>query len=386
MKVDYAAPSLAVSPKVSTSVAWYLWSVVAAATLYDIGVYWDIAWHQTIGRDSFLTPAHVCIYLCGVIGGITGAILVFGTTFGKQASLRESSIKVWGLRAPLGAFVISWGGLLMLTAGPFDNWWHLAYGLDAALNSPPHWVLTTGTFAVQLGGIILIAGAINRSSEEVQRLLKWFLLLLGAMIIALPLSLANSRVLQHSAVFYAAVCAAVPVVMLAAATTSGRRWACTGVAAIYTVFVLIFHWTLPFFHGSPGLGPVYRQVTHFVPSTFPMLIIVPALFMDYARARWATRSLWLQSAIYGATFLGVLVAVQWPFADFLMSAYSRNWFFSTQYMPYFIPPTSHLARNVFYLEKSRLSFWLGMTAALCISILGSRIGLAMGNWLRRVRR
>lgn len=374
------------TPSSTNSSAWYLWSVIAAATLYDVGFYWDISWHQTIGRDSFLTPAHIAIYLCGVIGGTASALIIFRTTFGSHEAARAASVRIWGLRGPLGAFVVAWGGLLMLTSGPFDNWWHNAYGLDAKLNSPPHWVLTTGVFAIQIGGIVLVSGILNRRPPPPRHTLEWIPLHLGAMVVAIPLALVNNRVLQHSAIFFVAVSAAVPIVMLAVATVSERRWACTTLAAIYSAFVLGFLWILPLFHGSPGLGPVYRSITQFVPPSFPVLLIVPSYFIDRARAKWPAQSLWLRAAIYGGLFVIVLAFVQWPFADFLMSAYSRNWIFGTQHLPYFIPPSARLARNEFLLEKNSLQLLGGMVVAFCTAVAGSRLGLTAGNWLRRVRR
>jgi hypothetical protein len=368
------------------SIAWYIWGVVAAATFYVTGFYWDISWHQTIGRDSFLNPAHVTIYLCGVVGGISCAYIIFSTTFSKHEIARASSIKVWGFRAPLGAFVVAWGGTVMLASAPFDNWWHNAYGLDAKLNSPPHWVLTTGVFAVQIGGMILLAGAMNRGSEGMRKKLTWLLLYLGATLIALPIVLTNNRVLQHSAVCYAAVCALTSFVLVAMARSTGWRWACTMVAAMYMVYVLAFLWILPLFPGSPRLGPVFQDVTHFVPPAFPMLIIVPAFFLDCLLARRSFRNTWTTSVAAGAVFLVTLVAAQWPFADFLMSPYARNWVFGAHRLPYFTPASSHLGSNQFnYVEKTRLEFWIVMAVALAIAAVGSRLGLASGNWLRRVR-
>jgi hypothetical protein len=371
----------------SDSIPWYMWGVVAAATFYVTGFYWDISWHQTIGRDSFLNPAHITIYLCGVVGGISCAYVIFSTTFHKHGAAQASSVKVWGFRAPLGAFVVAWGGMVMLASAPFDNWWHGAYGLDARLNSPPHWILTMGVFAVEIGGMILLAGAINRGSERMRAKLTWLLLYLGATVIALPLVLTNNRALQHSAVCYAAVCAITPIVLVAMAQASGRRWACTTVAAIYMGYVLAFLWILPWFPGSPRLGPVFQDVTHFVPPSFPMLIIVPAFCLDCLLARWPSGSAWRISILAGAVFLVTLLAAQWPFADFLMSPYARNRVFGADRLPYFTPAASHLASNQFNpVEKSRVEFWIVMTVALGLAVVGSRLGLASGKWLRRVRR
>jgi len=60
------------------------------------------------------------------------------------------------------------------------------------------------------------------------------------------------------------------------------------------------------------LGPVYSHVTHFVPP----LIIAPAIALDLLRPKIQTWSGWRRSLACRAVFLAVLLAVQWPFADF----------------------------------------------------------------------
>ena len=127
------------------------------------GVHWDISWHRSIGRDSFWTPAHIDIYFCGVLAGISCGYLILSTTLQAASPLRESSVTLWGFRGPLGAFVAAWGGIAMLTSAPFDDWWHAAYGLDVKILSPPHMVLAAGMIAVQLGALILILGRMNRA-------------------------------------------------------------------------------------------------------------------------------------------------------------------------------------------------------------------------------
>ncbi len=161
------------------SVPWPVLGVVAAATCFTLGMYWDIAWHQSIGHDSFWTPAHMVIYLCGILAGISCGYMILRTTFLPIESERAASVKVWGFHAPLGAFMAAWGGIVMLTSAGFDNWWHAAYGLDAKLNSPPHWTLTLGVTGVQLGGIVLLAGAMNRSSAAARKKLEFLFLYLA---------------------------------------------------------------------------------------------------------------------------------------------------------------------------------------------------------------
>src|SRR5215472_7893149 len=61
----------------------YIWCMLLAITSGMIGAYWDVAWHLSIGRDTFWTPAHVAIQICGVLGGLTSGFLILSTTFGR---------------------------------------------------------------------------------------------------------------------------------------------------------------------------------------------------------------------------------------------------------------------------------------------------------------
>ena len=118
-----------------------------------------------------------------------------------------------------------------------------------------------------------------------------------------------------------------------------------------------------------------------------MLLIVPAIVFDLVRRRLGTWSRWAQSATLGAAFLASFIAVQWPFADFLMSPASRNRIFVTQNYPYFVPPTSPWVRNIFIpTEDTPAQFWTRMAIALVVAILMTRIGMAWGEWMRRIRR
>src|SRR5437588_7257752 len=130
---------------VSTSaVPWYLWACLIGVTSAMLGGQWDISWHRSIGRDTFWTLPHIFIHLCGIIAGISSAYLILATTFGKLPEIQKASVRMWGFRGPLGAFIMAWGGVAMLTSAPFDDWWHNAYGLDVKILSPPHVVLALG--------------------------------------------------------------------------------------------------------------------------------------------------------------------------------------------------------------------------------------------------
>jgi hypothetical protein len=378
-------------PEAEESAApWYVWCVTAAVTSALIGGHWDIAWHRSIGRDSFWTPAHVMIYLCGVLAGIACGYLVLTTTFGRDARARAASVGMWGFRGPLGAFIGAWGGVAMLTSAPFDNWWHSAYGLDTKVLSPPHVLLITGVLAVQMGALILILGRLNRAHGDARRTLDRLFLYVGGMILSMMYILSVEylfRVLMHSAVFYRAAALAFPAVLAGISAVSDSRWAATALAGVYSAFQLAMLWILPLAPAEPKLGPVYQKITHLVPMEFPVLLILPAIVIDLLRPRLASRGAWPAAALLGTAYLGVLAAVQWPFANFLMSPGARNAVFGAHYLGYDVPNTSYTARHMFFAwEKSAGELWAGMAIALACAVLTTRLGLAWGVWMRRIRR
>jgi hypothetical protein len=373
------------------TIPWYLWASVIGVTSAMIGVQWDISWHRSIGRDTFWTPAHIAIYLCGVLAGISCGYLILSTTFRSASPLKDASVEIWGFRGPLGAFIAAWGGIAMITSAPFDDWWHNAYGLDVKILSPPHVLLIAGMVGVQLGALILILGQMNRVTASTREKLEWLFLYVGAMIVVCVMILIFEyalRIYMHSGFFYRVVSMAIPGILAAVARASGRRWAATIVIGIYSLFMLGCLWILPLFPAVPKLGPVYQQVTHFVPPEFPVLLIVSAMGLDLL---WSSRArswpLWLQSVASGIVFVVLLVAAQWPFADFLMSPASRNRVFGTIYFDYNLHPRSQYVRHVFVeMENSAAKFWIQMGIAVIAAAVTTQLGFMWGNWMRRIRR
>jgi uncharacterized membrane protein YhaH (DUF805 family) len=175
--------------------------------------------------------------------------------------------------------------------------------------------------------------------------------------------------------------------MLAAAQASEKWWAVTTVAGVYTLFFLVEGVILRQFTAEPRLGPVYNKVTHYVFPFFPLLIILPAILLDLLRPCVRTWNKWLQAVVMGIAFVTVMIAVQWPFGNFLMSPASRNWFFGSGDLAYGWPPESSVVRHVFLsYEPSRAAFAKGMAIALGYGILSARLGFGWGKWMRDVRR
>jgi hypothetical protein len=367
-----------------------LWCSALAVTSAYIGGYWDISWHRSIGRDSFWTPPHMAIYACGVLAGISSAYLIFATTFGRAAALRDVSVRILGFSGPAGAFISAWGGLAMLVSAPFDDWWHNAYGLDVRIISPPHMVLAAGFFGIELGTVMLLLAFMNRSADGTRRALQRLFLYVGGAAVSESLLLKLEyidRSDMHSALFYIVVSLGTPFVLIAIAVASRRRWACTTMACVYTAFGLAFLWILPLMPAEPKLGPVYRQVTHFIPWEFPLLVIVPAAVVDLILQK---TNLWrpaVRGLATGVAFLGTLIAVQWPFAAFLMTPLARNRFFGAHYFDFSTPARSSYARFVFFpREATAAQFWRGMLIAGVISCVMAWVGLHVGRSMQRVRR
>ena len=370
-------------------VPWYVWCSVVAVTSGMIGGHWDIAWHRSIGRDSFWTPAHIALYLCGVLAGVSCGYLILLTTFRKAESPHGASVRVLGFRGPLGAFIAAWGGIAMLTSAPFDDWWHNTYGLDVKIVSPPHVLLIMGIAMVEVGGLILILGNMNRARGPLRDRLNWLFLYVGAMILVIFMILImeyTDRVGMHTARYYRVVATFVPVVIAGIARASHRRWAATTAVGIYMLFLIGLVWILPLVPAEPKLGPVYQKVTHLIPPHFPVLLIVPALVLDWFWPKTSHWNPWMQALASAALFLTTLIAVQWPFAEFLISPASRNWVFGTHYFDYNARPTSYSVRHAFLPTEPFARFWREIAVALAVATLTMRLGFAWGNWMQRIRR
>jgi hypothetical protein len=373
-------------------IPWHLWVGMLAVLSAYVGGEWDVSWHRSIGRDTFWTPAHMALYSCAVLGAVVGLWLVVRTTAGWDVELRAASVRFYGLRGPLGVFLMGWGGVAMLTSAPFDNWWHNAYGLDVRLVSPPHVLLILGLRAIAVGVFLLLLAEMNRAMEGGEAryaALRRMFLFLGGLAVGSQMYFVQEYTLDtmlQRASAYIVVGLAVPVVMGAIWETAGFRWSSTLIAGLYMSFVIVEILVLPLFPATPRLGPAFYPVTHMVPAKFPLLLVAPAVVLDLLWQRSRRWKLWQASVVSGVVFVAVLMAVEWPFAKFLMSTASQNRFFGTMY--YGFPARAdgfERMRRLFYPEHGgRLA--VGMMKAMVCASVSAGTGLALGRWMRGVRR
>src|SRR6266404_5302181 len=227
--ISAAAPLSTTSSLSRTqAIPWLVWANVIASVSIVSGLYWDISWHEAIGRDTFWTPTHLLIQFGAVLAALGSAWVIMHTTFGGDTEARRNSVNVLGFRGPLGAFLAAWGGGAMLTSAPFDNWWHNAYGLDVKILSPPHVLLIIGIISVEFGTLLMILSRLHGAGDALQKKLSWLYLYVGSAILILLMTMIyeyTSRVLMHSAIFYRSVCLAAITALVAIPRASRIRWA-----------------------------------------------------------------------------------------------------------------------------------------------------------------
>ena len=388
-----AAPTAAAGPDAATAsaapaVPWPLAAVAFASTSIIVGVLWDISWHRSIGRDSFWTPAHLAIYLGGVVAGLSCGWLVLRTTFAGSPRERAAGVSFWGFRGPLGAWLCIWGALAMIVSAPFDDWWHNAYGLDVEILSPPHVMLAMGMFGIGAGAMLMAVARQNRAPAA-DRVLRGLFPYAGGLVVLMVATLFAEYIMtpnqQHGPTFFLASAAIFPFLLTGIARGAASRWGATGAAGAYMGVTLLMMWTLQLFPAQPMLAPILRDIDRMVPPSFPILLVAPALVVDAAIRRMPAGVGGIRR-MAGAAGAGVaamlaLAAVQWPFAGFLLTEGARNFVFAADQFGYNVAPGAF--QYQFWGEPMTAGA-AGRTAL--VAAVSAALGLWCGDWLARVRR
>lgn len=376
----------------SSQTPWYCRLIVFAATCILVGIVWDISWHSTIGRDTFWTPAHICIHIGGTLGGLTCGWLVLRATFSADPAIRHSGVGVWGFRGPLGAWVTIWGALAMLTSAPFDNWWHDAYGLDVEILSPPHSVLAAGMYFHVVGGLLLVLSHQNRTADQCLAGGRWLYAFAAGILMCLAAIMLTERSLpnqQHGGLFYKIACGVYPFFLVALARASKLSWPTTTIAGIYMGLTCLGVWVLPLFPAQPMLAPIYNPVKHMVPPAFPLLLIVPAFAMDLL-FRWIgtgrgwKRDIALAPAL-AIAFTVLFTLTQWQFSEYLISPAAENHLFNGSGFFTFADHRTDMWNKFWNLRRDPFD---ASSAAVAggLSLVMSAAGLVVGNWMAKVKR
>ena len=373
----------------------YLYAVTLASLFTVIGVLWDISWHRSIGRDKFLSPPHILIYLGAIFAGLFSGIRVLYNSYRPTDALKAAHIRVWGVfYSSLGSLFCIWGAIAMLTSAPFDDWWHSAYGLDVKILSPPHTLLALGMIVLNFGACVSLSKYLNDHEDAGKggrRGLLQFLFIVCAcsllcMVYTLLTDYLHVRGMRNG-LFYI-VCAAATLLFLPAFGRVLRmRWGMTSIAAGYFLVVALSNWILRSFPAEPKLGPILTHITYFQPAQFPLLVMIPALFMDRVLQRSRSDE-WVKALLLSLSFIFLLMAVQYPLSGFLLeSPGARNWFFGAESWFYQAPANAPYRYKFHPGDVAPL--WKmaeGLGIAVLVGVIAARISLRWGKWLQSVQR
>ena len=239
----------------------------------------------------------------------------------------------------------------MLASAPFDDWWHNA--LRAGREDPEPAARRPGARAS--GAPRRRAGHDCRCDEPQLRCAPPHAgvagIVVGGNIMVALLTLfmeKTVRPLMHLGSFYFDRRPASRPVLAAMQGATGWRWAATS-AVVYSVFLLALLWIFPLVPAQPKLGPVLVPVTCLLPPEFPLLLLPAALALDLAGGAAPVRE---RRGGGRAAFPAIFLAVQWPFAEFLMSPAARNFFWGARYFDFAMPAWSRLPPLLFLWEPA----------------------------------
>ncbi|QCK15414.1 hypothetical protein [Mangrovivirga cuniculi] len=391
-----APPEVTVSTKRERqSIPVYAYATVISSISIMIGLVWDISWHTSIGRDGLLSPPHLAIYFGGILAGVFSGIRILKVSFWGNEPDKSKSLKFWGIfYGSLGALFCIWGAFAMLTSAPFDDWWHNTYGLDVTILSPPHTVLLLGMVTIQFGAMVSVLAVNNRARQREDYSQKktanvLFAISSGFLICMIFTILSEffGRHDMHKASFYQVASIAFPLLLVAFSRSAPSKWGATQAAFVYTLFMAVMVWILPLFPAEPLLGPVLNPITHYQAFAFPLLLIFPAIAIDLINQRTHGKNNWIKSLFFSFAFILVFFVVQYPFGDFLMSDFARNWFFGTESW-YFgsNPDWEYRYSYADYMETKGLDLLIGLLIATGLGFLSSRVGLRWGKWMNNIKR
>ena len=279
----------------------------------ELGLAGDRSWHGYIGRDQFWIPPHIIMYI-GVGGmGLIALFVVLVDTrryYQKKAGVDNSST-ICLLRffhAPLGFALLGFGVLTDCIAAPFDNYWHVLYGIQITLWTPFHLMGVLGGITAGIGLIYIFASeaAYERQVEHQSSRflglngLEWGLivlfagfqeLLLPALTVFTPILLGPVQLVTYplSLTLAASICLIGVYQCIrkpgTAILTALILWLMSVATEAFTLFALHFL--------VARLGLTYRfgrvPVFNVTLVLMPLLFLVCALMVE-AAAYWQRRS------------------------------------------------------------------------------------------------
>jgi hypothetical protein len=214
---------------------------MAAGALAMWGVYFDTAWHRTVGRDTFWSPPHLFIYGAGFLAWVSSMTAIVLATRGRLVDLGGVVLRAGPVRLPLGFAMSAFGTAVIVLAVPVDLLWHAAFGKDVSVWSPPHLQGVIGGAIGALGVLFAVAGQNGRGPFRSRALWAFTMLLPFVDLLQyVHWSLAHYTLFPWTRTpdfFPWLVALTVPLIVVASARAVGP-WAPVGVGLLLT-FVLV---------------------------------------------------------------------------------------------------------------------------------------------------
>ena len=146
---------------------WVAWAMIVCGLIGAYGVLWDIQWHVDVGRDRFLTPPHLTLYVSTSVRGLICLSMVLWSTWRYRQGTPElnerTTVQFLGFRGPLGVMVAGFGDVTLAASAPLDNYWHQLYGIDVSIWEPFHMMGLFGNTISIFGLFILLSSEFNRA-------------------------------------------------------------------------------------------------------------------------------------------------------------------------------------------------------------------------------
>ena len=243
------------------------------------GGYWDDAFHTEHGRDEFLAAPHLAIY---------GGVALAGGALAFRIAL---AARTGGMRAVVGYPPLALAALsvaVTLASGPIDNAWHLAFGRDAVIWSPPHTLGIVGMAGLAAALLLELTRPDSRSSRMLEAVAGGFLVAALAFLVVEY----ETDVPQFGVVWYLPVLATATGLAFAIVMAVGRsRWEAVSAALAHLVFV--------------AAVAVFLLALDYDLPKLPLLV-APAAAAEWLRRRGSAP--WLIGAVYAAVMHLVYVA------------------------------------------------------------------------------
>jgi hypothetical protein len=234
---------------------------LVAGALAMWGVYFDTAWHRTVGRDTFFSLPHLFIYGGGALVWVACVTAITLASRRRLDHLGGIVLRAGPVRLPLGFAISALGTGIIVLAVPTDLTWHAVFGKDLLIWSPPHLQGVVGGALGALGVGFAIAG--QRGRGPFRRAWLWrvaMLLPLVDMLHYVHWSLAHYTIFPWTRTpdFYPYVVALTVPIILVAAARALDPWAPALVGAVFFLAVVVIDLGLAALgFARPAVTPVF---------------------------------------------------------------------------------------------------------------------------------